>query len=153
MSDFIDRQGFSQKHKRVKTKSDSIQAVLASRPNQLMQVDYCYFYWANDGVDDERKTGPIDESKLSGKELTAVQKGTDEIGRIFKNKKLRYRGCIVAIDCFSRFCYTRPIEGNINSLKAKEAFESIMREANQQYPDYKLRVLQTDLGRIYVSFS
>eukprot|EP01051_Picozoa_sp_SAG22_P027311 SAG22_NODE_9078_length_611_cov_0.990234_1_plen_132_part_01 len=60
VEDFVQRQRYSQTHKRIKTKSDTIQAVLASRPNQLLQVDYLYFYWGTDGIEDVRKDGPWD---------------------------------------------------------------------------------------------
>ena len=65
VEDFIQRQKYSQTHKRIKAKSDTIQAVLTSRPNQLLQVDYVYFYWATDGIEDVRKDGPWDEAALS----------------------------------------------------------------------------------------
>eukprot|EP01051_Picozoa_sp_SAG22_P006835 SAG22_NODE_462_length_10207_cov_30.708647_2_plen_556_part_00 len=146
VEDFIQRQKYSQTHKRIKTKSDTIQAVLASRPNQLLQVDYLYFYWATDGIEDKRKDGPWDEAELSGTELTKVKAGTDERGKIFKKKKLKYRGAIVAVDGFSRFAYVKEIQGNINSDKAKGAMIEILSDATERYPGTKPRVIQTDLG-------
>eukprot|EP01051_Picozoa_sp_SAG22_P007575 SAG22_NODE_538_length_9344_cov_38.480368_1_plen_448_part_10 len=146
VEDFIQRQKYSQTHKRIKTKSDTIQAVLTSRPNQLLQVDYVYFYWATDGIEDVRKEGPWDEAELSGTELTKVKSGNDERGKIFKKKKVKYRGAIVAVDGFSRFAYVKEIQGNINSDKAKSAMIEILSDATERYPGTKPRVIQTDLG-------
>ena len=58
--DFLSRQENEQKFRRTK-KSDTIQAIVTSRPLQMIQVDYLYFYYPSSGIDDERKIGPIDE--------------------------------------------------------------------------------------------
>ena len=59
VEDFVSRQLRHQTHKRVTKKSDVIQAVITQRPMQYLQVDYLYFYWAHDGIEDIRGEGPV----------------------------------------------------------------------------------------------
>ena len=68
VEDFLRRQGYHQKYKKVPKGSDPIQAVITTRPNQLIQVDYVYFYWAQGGFEDARGKGPLDESAADFKE-------------------------------------------------------------------------------------
>ena len=146
VEDFLRRQGYHQKYKRVPKGSDPIQAVITTRPNQLIQVDYVYFYWAKDGFEDARGEGPLDESADDFKEKEK------EVSKAFKkvadDKGNQYRGAIVAIDGFSRYAYTVPIKGNLNSKKATDAMIEIIKSANDQYPRYenKIRIIQTDKG-------
>eukprot|EP01051_Picozoa_sp_SAG22_P028838 SAG22_NODE_10376_length_538_cov_1.899772_1_plen_77_part_00 len=52
---------------------------------------------------------------------------------MFKDKNIKYRGAIVAIDVFSKYGYVQPIEGNINSQKAWAAMDKILKEANNKF--------------------
>ena len=54
VNDFLQRQFNEQRFKRTK-KSDTIQAIVSSRPLQMIQVDYLYFYYPSSGVEDARK--------------------------------------------------------------------------------------------------
>eukprot|EP01052_Picozoa_sp_SAG31_P018214 SAG31_NODE_1281_length_9019_cov_4.758072_6_plen_489_part_00 len=102
---------------------------------------YLYFYWAKDGFEDARGDGPLDEDS---KDFKAKE---TKVKKLF-NKSQNYRGAIVAIDGFSRFAYTVPIKGNINSKEAKDALVDIIAMANRQYPAYKnkIRIIQSDKG-------
>jgi hypothetical protein len=51
------------------------------------------------------------------------KKPTDEV----------YITIIVLVDCFTRYAYTRKIEGNINSTKAWTAFDSIRKDAEATF--------------------
>ena len=146
VEDFVSRQLRHQTHKRVSKKSDVIQAVITKRPNQLMQVDYLYFYWAHDGIEDAQGEGPVPVDEKTDK--PEDEEKEKEVTKLFNKNKIKYRGAIVAIDGFSRYAYTVPIEGNINSLKAKDAMIKILSMANREYPKYanKLRIIQTDKG-------
>ena len=63
------------------------------------------------------------------------------------NKNIEYRGCIVAIDVFSKYGYVRKIKGNINSEKAWKEMDSILKEANPKFGKFGLpRIIQTDKG-------
>ena len=145
---YLQRQLRNQTHKRVSNKSDTIQAVIAKRPNQLLQIDYLYFFWAKDGVEDERGEGPIKVDDDDQPEDTDREKRVD---KLFGANK--FRGAIVAIDGFSQFRYVEPIEGNINSMKAKRALIKIIDKANKEYPDYKnkIRIIQTDKGSEFMN--
>ena len=141
--DFLSRQGNEQKFRRTK-KSDTIQAIVTSRPLQMIQVDYLYFYYPSSGIDDERKIGPIDEV-----DDPAFKTKEANVFKVFKEKrKNQYRGCIVAVDAFSRFAVTVPIEGNINATKGLAALKTIIVEMNREFPQQKdkIRIIQTDKG-------
>ena len=138
--DFLSRQGNEQKFRRTK-KSDTIQAIVTSRPLQMIQVDYLYFYYPSSGIEDERNIGPIDEV-----DDPAFKTKEAEVFKVFKKKrKNQYRGCIVAVDAFSRFAVTVPIEGNINATKGLDALKTIIVEMNREFPQQKdkIRIIQT----------
>ena len=141
--DFLSRQGYEQIHKRTK-KSDTIQAIVTSRPLQMIQIDYIYFYWPSSGVEDARKMGPIDE--IDNEDYKEKEK---IVSKIFKDKKKdQYRGAIVAVDAFSRFAVTVPIKGNINAARSLEALLIIIKKFSREFPEYKdkVRIVQTDKG-------
>eukprot|EP01050_Picozoa_sp_SAG11_P020620 SAG11_NODE_3509_length_2404_cov_725.840347_3_plen_281_part_00 len=146
--DYLKRQMDHQLNKEGKKSRDVIGSIVANRPNSHLQVDYLYFFWDTDGVEDARKVGPFNEEGGPRGKMTAVdrQKAT-EVSKIFSKKKIKYRGCIVAIDVFSKYGYVRKIEGNVNSTKAGEAIESILEEADEKFGDFgKIRIIQTDKG-------
>eukprot|EP01050_Picozoa_sp_SAG11_P013044 SAG11_NODE_1495_length_4799_cov_1881.608723_3_plen_522_part_00 len=141
VNDYLRRQGDHQINKETKKKADVIGSIVANRPNSHLQVDYCYFFWSADGVEDERGEGPVDEEDKSQRQRKV------EVDKLFKDKKLLIRGVIVAIDVFSKYGYVRKIKGNINSEKAKEAMESILEEANEKFKKFgKIIIIQTDKG-------
>ena len=156
IEDFLNRQQRHQVFKQTKKKTDTIQSVVANRPNQLLQVDYLYFWWSHDGVEDERGEGPIDTEGQPGKakdpDADTKLKEVDKLFGKGKNK-ITYRGAIIAIDCFSRRGYAVPIAGNINSDKAKDAMKEILDEADEVYGDkYKPpRTIQTDKGSEFMN--
>ena len=146
--DYLKRQMDHQLNKEGKKKVDVIGSIVANRPNSHLQVDYLYFFWDTDGVEDARNVGPFNEEGGPRGTMTAEdrQKAV-EVSKIFNKKKIKYRGCIVAIDVFSKYGYVRKIEGNVNSTKAGEAIESILEEANEKFGDFgKIRIIQTDKG-------
>jgi len=144
--DYLTRQEDNQIRKQTRSnKSDVIRSITAPRPNHHLQVDYLYFFWAGDGVEDERGDGPIDEERddqsKQSKEKTA------KIDKLFKDKKIKYRGAIVAIDVFSKYGYVEKIEGNINSEKAWEAMDKILKKAHQKFGKFgNIRLISTDKG-------
>jgi hypothetical protein len=142
--------------KQNRTKVDTIQSVVTNRPQQLLQVDYCYFWWSHDGIEDARGKGPIDTEGQPGKPADPdATKKLQKVDALFgKGKnKIKYRGSIVAIDCFSRRGYAVPIEGNINSDKATAALKKILDESDRVYGDkYKpFRTIQTDKGSEFMN--
>jgi hypothetical protein len=62
--------------------------------------------------------------------------------------RINHRGCITAIDCFTRRGYAVPILGNTNSTKAMEAIKKILAEADRVYGERwkPPRTIQTDKG-------
>ena len=54
----------------------------------------------------------------------------------------------MAVDAFSRFAVTVPIEGNINAARAKDALLIIIKKMNEEFEDHKdtIRIIQTDKG-------
>ena len=80
--DFLSRQGNEQKFRRTK-KSDTIQAIVTSRPLQMIQVDYLYFNYPSSGIEDERKIGSIDELNLDD---PAFKTKEGEVFKVFKKK-------------------------------------------------------------------
>ena len=148
IQDYLSRQHRQQTHKRAKKVDDTIQSVIPNRPNQIIQIDYCYFFWETDGVDDARGKGPIKEDQVEGEPIIKEKEKENKlkvVKKLFGN--IKYRGAIVAVDCFTRYAYTRKIEGNINSTKAWTAFDSIRKEAEATFGKFgKIRIVQSDLG-------
>eukprot|EP01051_Picozoa_sp_SAG22_P007996 SAG22_NODE_586_length_8859_cov_4.706164_2_plen_431_part_00 len=67
--------------------------------------------------------------------------------KLFKDKNIKYRGAIVAIDVFSKYGYVQPIEGNINSHKAWMAMDKILKEANNKFGKFgPIRIISSDKG-------
>ena len=151
VNDFLQRQFNEQRFKRTK-KSDTIQAIVSSRPLQMIQVDYLYFYYPSSGIEDARKQGPIEEvDAKTGEEDPSFKEKEKEVVALFKKRKhpgSGYRGCIVAVDAFSRFAVTVPILGNINAASALDALKEIIKEFNREFPQHRnlIRIIQTDKG-------
>ena len=123
--------------------NDVIRSVITQRPNQIIMVDYLYFYWESD---DMRGDGPIDDD---GKDDNTKQSKSNstEVDRLFAKEKVKYRGAIVAIDVFSKYGYVELIEGNINSEKAWKAMDSILTKANNKFGSFgPVRIIQSDKG-------
>ena len=122
-----------------KGKAKAIQSVIANKPNDLIQVDYVYFF---------RNIAPSvivsDEEDLSAAKKKELKEQEKEFSKVFKGKA-QYRGAITAIDCFSRFAYVVPIAGPVNSASAKKAMETIIKQAEDRYKR-KVERIQTDKG-------
>ena len=82
-------------YRQKKGKAKSIQSVIVSSPNELIQVDYLYVF---------RNIVPsvivADSDGLSDNQATELKEQDKEFKKFFKTKK-QYRGAITAIDCFS----------------------------------------------------
>ena len=130
---WLRRQISNQVHRTAPKSAPSIQSVIVSKPNELLQVDFMYFY-----------------RHLTGEPLVADADDADA-KQIAKNEKLLakknivYQGCITAIDCFSRVGYALPIKGNINSKKAFKALQEIIKMARDRYKT-EIKKIQTDKG-------
>ena len=154
IEDYLNRQHRHQVYKQNRVRVDSIQSIVTNRPQQLLQCDYLYFWFAHDGVDvdDARSEGPIDTEGQPGK---PADPDADEKLRKVKKLfgKVKYRGAIVAIDAFSRRGYAVPIEGNINSEKSTAALKIILEESQRVYGDkYKpFRTVQSDKGSEFLN--
>ena len=128
---WLRRQMTNQVNRTAKKVAPSIQAVITSAPNDLIQVDYMYFFRhltndpliANEGDDD-----PV------------IQKMVKKLG-----KYKRWQGCITAIDCFSRVGYAVAIPDNLNSKRAWKAMNQIIKAAKDRYGTDVKRI-QTDKG-------
>ena len=135
----MSRQGKNQVFKKKKGKAKAIQSVIISKPNDLIQVDYVYFF---------RNIAPSvivsDEDGLSDSKKKELKEQEKEFSDFFKGKA-QYRGAITAIDCFTRFAYVVPIAGAVNSRSAKVAMEKIIKQAEQRY-DRRVQRIQTDKG-------
>eukprot|EP01046_Picozoa_sp_COSAG06_P004290 COSAG06_NODE_178_length_20949_cov_26.114053_7_plen_587_part_00 len=140
VSEWISRQGKTQVFKKKKGKAKSIQSVILSKPNDLIQVDYVYFF---------RNIAPSviisDEDDLSAADKKKLKEQDKDFSEFFGKGKVQYRGAITAIDCFSRFAYVVPIAGPVNSTTAKAAMEKIIKEAEKRY-DRRVSRIQTDKG-------
>jgi hypothetical protein len=69
IQDYFSRQHRQQTHKRAKKVDDVIQSVIPNRANQIIQVDYCCFFWETGGIDDVRGKGPIVEDQVEGEPI------------------------------------------------------------------------------------
>ena len=156
IEDFLNRQATHQVFKQNRVKVDVIQSVVTSRPQQLLCVDYLYMWWSHDGIEDARGDGPIDTEGQPGKPADPdATKKLRVVDALFGkgNKKIMYRGAIVAIDAFSRRGYAVPIKGNINSEKCTNALKIILEESQRVYGDkYKpFRSVLTDKGSEFLN--
>ena len=136
VADWLRRQGKHQVYRQKKGKAKSIQSVIVGKPNELIQVDYVYFFRniaASLIVSDQENLSDAEKKELKAQETT------------FKAKKVKYRGAITAIDCFSRYGYVVPIAGPVNSASAKIAMETIIKQAEQRY-GRRVERIQTDKG-------
>ena len=140
VTEWVGRQGKSQVYKKKKGKAKAIQSVIVNKPNELLQVDYVYFF---------RNISPSliisDVPNLSATEKKELKDQDKEFSTFFGKGKAQYRGAITAIDCFSRFAYVVPIAGPVNSSSAKVAMEKIIAEAERRY-DRRVSRIQTDKG-------
>ena len=127
VADWLRRLGKHQVYRQKKGKAKSIQSVVVSRPNELLQVDYVYFL---------RNISPSvivsDEEGLSNAKKEELETQQADFKKAFKGKA-QYRGAITAIDCFSRYAYVEPIAGAVNSTTAKRAMEKIIAAAEKRY--------------------
>ena len=140
VTEWVGRQGKNQVYKKKKGKAKAIQSVIVNKPNELLQVDYVYFFRniASSLIISDAE----DLSAAQKKELKDQDK---EFSEFFGKVKAQYRGAITAIDCFSRFAYVVPIAGPVNSASAKVAMEKIIKEAEARY-DRRIQRIQTDKG-------
>ena len=139
VKEWVIRQGKNQVFRNKKGKAKAIQSVVVGRPNELIQVDYIYFF---------RNITPsvivADEPDLTNEKRDELKEQEKEFAKVFKGKA-QYRGAITAVDCFSRFAYVVPIAGPVNSASAKEAMVSIIQQAEARYKR-KVERIQTDKG-------
>ena len=133
---WLRRQATVQVHQRPQRKKTDIQAIITSKPNELIQVDYMYFY-----------------RYLTGEPMYAEDEMTDEEKRKFDEqqdkltkKGVVWPGCINAVDAFSKKGYSVPIRGNINSQKAWAAMKKIIALCKANYPNQPIKKIQTDKG-------
>jgi len=127
---WLRRQVSNQVNRTAPKSAPSIQAVIVSKPNELLQIDYMYFF--------RHLTGdPIvgDDDDVSASVLKA------------HDKKLggKWQGCINAIDCFSRVGYSVPIKGTLTSKKSFRALKEIIELAKKRYGT-EIKKIQTDKG-------
>ena len=131
---WLRRQMTNQVNRAAPKSAPSIQSVITSKPNELLQIDYVYFY---------RHLGnePLVEDTATPAEI----KVRNALFRKRYGRGKIYQGCITAIDGFSRVGYAVPIEGNINSKKAWKAFLTIRADAMKRYKT-EIKKIQTDKG-------
>ena len=109
---WLRRQISNQVNRTAPKTAPDIQSVITSKPNELIQIDYMYFFRHLTGepvVDEEDDQDTENQEKVKRN------------NNILRKNKITYQGCITAIDCFSRVGYAIPISGNINSTKAFKA--------------------------------
>eukprot|EP01047_Picozoa_sp_COSAG01_P072823 COSAG01_NODE_11689_length_1878_cov_144.896009_2_plen_483_part_01 len=126
---WLRRQMSNQINRGVRKVSPSIQSVIVSKPNDLIQIDYMYFY----------------RNLTGGLEPNSDDLDTQQLAKIQKLLKGKVPGCITAIDCFSRVGYAYPVPGNINSNEAWKIFKKIRADAEKRYKT-KIKRVQTDKG-------
>ena len=138
---WLRRQISNQVNRTAPKEAPSIQAVITSKPNELIQIDYMYFYRHLTGelVIDEPKEGETSEAAAERR------KEAEKTNQLLEKQGIVWQGCITAIDCFSRVGYAIPIRRNINSAKAWSAFKEIQKEAEKRYGT-KIKKIQTDKG-------
>jgi hypothetical protein len=130
---WLRRQISNQVNRVAPKKAPSIQSIIVNKPNDLIQVDYMYFFRHITGaplIDGDEEMTDAQRKKLEGK---------------LSKKKIHWQGCITAIDCFSRVGYARAIKGTLNSKKAFAAMQSIIAEAKKRYGT-DIKKVQTDKG-------
>ena len=115
---WLKRQNTNQINRKPPRVAPSIQAVIVRKPNELIQVDYMYFYRDVTGApiadDDEDIENSKAKSKAQLKEIEDMEH-TDVKDKYKKGQK--YSGVITAIDCFTRYGYAIPIR-KLNSKNA-----------------------------------
>ena len=142
IKDYLNRQHDNQVRKQPHSNNqDVIRSVITQRPNQIIMVDYLYFYWE---ANDLRGKGPIDDDDINDKTKQSKD-NTTEVDKLFAEEKEKYRGVLVAIDVFSKYGYVEKIEGNINSEKAWKAMDNILKDANNKFGKEfgPVRIIQT----------
>ena len=143
VKEWVIRQGKNQVFRNKKGKAKAIQSVVVGKPNELIQVDYVYFF---------RNITPsiivADEPDLTDEKRDELKEQEKEFAKVFKGKA-QYRGAITAVDCFSRFAYAVPIAGPVNSASAKEAMVAIIQQAEGRYKR-KVERIQTDKGSEFI---
>jgi hypothetical protein len=130
---WLRRQISNQVNRVAPKKAPSIQSIIVNKPNDVIQVDYMYFFRHITGaplIDGDEEMTDAQRKKLEGK---------------LSKKKIHWQGCITAIDCFSRVGYARAIKGTLNSKKAFAAMQSIIAEAKKRYGT-DIKKVQTDKG-------
>jgi len=150
IKDYLNRQHDNQVRKQPHSNNqDVIRSVITQRPNQIIMVDYLYFYWE---ANDLRGKGPIDDDDINDKTKQSKD-NTTEVDKLFAEEKEKYRGVLVAIDVFSKYGYVEKIEGNINSEKAWKAMDNILKDANNKFGKEfgPVRIIQTDKGSEFMN--
>ena len=133
---WLRRQASNQVNRTAPKSAPSIQAVITSKPNELIQIDYMYFFRHITG-----EPYVEDDESLTESGRRRMKQGQAKLAR----KKLHWQGCITAIDCFSRVGYAVKIKGNLNSKKAFEALKEIIALAKKRYGTH-IKKIQTDKG-------
>ena len=133
---WLRRQASNQVYQRPLRQKSDIQAVITSKPNELIQVDYMYFY--------RHLTGEpvLDEDEMTAEDRKRFKQQQAKLN----SKGIQYQGCLNAVDAFSKMGYAVPIKGNLNSKKAWRAMEKIIGEARRNYPKQPIKKVQTDKG-------
>ena len=150
IKDYLNRQHDNQVRKQPHSNNqDVIRSVITQRPNQIIMVDYLYFYWE---ANDLRGKGPIDDDDINDKTKQSKD-NTTEVDKLFAEEKEKYRGVLVAIDVFSKYGYVEKIKGNINSEKAWKAMDNILKDANNKFGKEfgPVRIIQTDKGSEFMN--
>ena len=85
--DYLTRQHGNQVHKQTRSKKqDAIASVIAARPNQHLMIDYLYFFWEGDGIEDKRGKGPIDDEADDNTKQS--KDNATEVDKLFNDKKI-----------------------------------------------------------------
>ena len=142
VADWLSRQQNQQESKQVSRVNDTIASIIVPRPLALLQVDYMYLYW---NEEDGRNLGPLDEedAERQRKADAAFAANRDNM------PPGQERGVINVIDAFSRYAWSIPIKGNVNSAKAWAAMQSVFADIEDKFPQWWARGvqrIQTDKG-------
>ena len=118
-------------------KAKTIQAIITSRPNELIQVDYIYMLkgGANQYVVKEKTKPKSMSDKEWAQNLVDVSEENKSLESL-KLNKVMYKGAITAVDAFSRRGYARAVKGNINSEKAFDVVYSNKRSIVKEAEDW-----------------
>ena len=140
VAEWLSRQGKAQVYKKKKGKAKSIQSIIVGKPNELIQVDYVYFF-----RNIAASVIVADDEDLSDAQKKELKEQDKDFAKFFGKGKVQYRGAITAIDCLTRYAYVVPIAGPVNSASAKVAMERIIKDAEKRY-DRRVERIQTDKG-------